>query len=311
MYYPYLRGKQFDLLALTALITAHRWSKKIQPIIEPVRDSATLKKTVETFEKKELNLYLIENPQVGTFKLFQAKRHDWDLPAAHFVKEVRIIEGEAPVLTELAVYQSQSPRKIVVPENTLTLLPDQGRFRILPFTKKIILTESFQTRRHVAAYGEKTDDFFSDQHLYFQTDGLAGFSDYTIEGAKYFDKGGPSRGIAIHITYFDAYLNLRVKHFVSDTNDSAKGQDLKFFEATKKLADWYYRNQDQLLLTLGLEELLKLAAQQKFPGLGTIKKWSLAHHLELVGAFLEKGNHWQEGLIKKNEGSTKYISYWL
>ncbi|MDN6518966.1 MAG: sce7725 family protein, partial [Enterococcus sp.] len=113
--------------------------------------------------------------------------------------------------------------------------------------------------------------------------------------SRYFDKGGPSRAIAIHISYFDAYLNLRIKHFVSDSNENAKDQGEKFFEALEKLSDWYYRNQDQLLLTLGLEELLRYQEIRKFPGLGTIKKWSLANHLELIGAFLEQGDHWQKG----------------
>lgn len=91
-----------------------------------------------------------------------------------------------------------------------------------------------------------------------------------------------------------------MKHFVSDSNESVQDQSGKFFEALEKLSEWYFRNQDQLLLTLGLKELLHYQETRKFPGLGTIKKWSLAHHLELVGAFLEHGDHWQRGW--KNNG---------
>jgi hypothetical protein len=40
MYYPYIRGKQFELLALKDLIHLLEENKeKISPIIEPVRDS--------------------------------------------------------------------------------------------------------------------------------------------------------------------------------------------------------------------------------------------------------------------------------
>lgn len=52
MYYPYLRGKQFDLLALKESLIRGLLSTKIQPIIEPVRDSATLKNVVELFQKR-------------------------------------------------------------------------------------------------------------------------------------------------------------------------------------------------------------------------------------------------------------------
>jgi hypothetical protein len=51
MYYPYLRGKQFDLLALKESLQRHVLSPKIVPIIEPVRDSATLKTWSKCFKK--------------------------------------------------------------------------------------------------------------------------------------------------------------------------------------------------------------------------------------------------------------------
>lgn len=54
MYYPYLRGKQFDLLALKESVNRGLLSKRIEPIIEPVRDSATLKGVVELFQKKSI-----------------------------------------------------------------------------------------------------------------------------------------------------------------------------------------------------------------------------------------------------------------
>ena len=57
MYYPYLRGKQFDLLAVNTLIKEARWSERIRPIIEPVRDSATLKKTIELFDQNNYCCY--------------------------------------------------------------------------------------------------------------------------------------------------------------------------------------------------------------------------------------------------------------
>lgn len=301
MYYPYLRGKQFDLLALTALIQAKRWSPKVIPIIEPVRDSATLKKTIELFDQKKLPLYIVENPQVGTFKLFNEKKHLWSLSKDSTVKRAWIVTEADLEPADLFLFNEHSPRSVQDIQHLMDLkaqmvIPDQGRFRILPAEERILLSEAFHNRKHVSDYGIKEDDFFTDNHLYYLEDGFAGYSDYTIEGSRYFDKGGPSRAIAIHITYFDAYLNLRVKHFVSDTNDSAKDQGLKFAEALDKLGRWYRRNQDQVLLTMGLQELLNYENEGKFPGLGTIKKWSLAHHLELLGSFLEQGDHWMKGM---------------
>ncbi len=47
------------------------------------------------------------------------------------------------------------------------------------------------------------------------------------------------------------------------------------------------RHHHQLLITSGMIELLALYQQQKFPGLGVLKKWSLMHHLELISQLLD------------------------
>ena len=45
MYFPYLRGRQFELIALRELLEGKRISEKVIPIIEPVKPSSTLLKT--------------------------------------------------------------------------------------------------------------------------------------------------------------------------------------------------------------------------------------------------------------------------
>lgn len=41
MYFPYLRGRQNELLCLRELLNAGKLSSKVIPIIEPVRFSST------------------------------------------------------------------------------------------------------------------------------------------------------------------------------------------------------------------------------------------------------------------------------
>ncbi len=48
------------------------------------------------------------------------------------------------------------------------LIPDNSRIRIWLPENKIVIKESFKTRKHVEAYGEKKDDFFSDDYLFFE-----------------------------------------------------------------------------------------------------------------------------------------------
>ena len=46
MYFPYLRGRQFELIALRELIENDCINSSIIPIIEPVKPTANLLKTI-------------------------------------------------------------------------------------------------------------------------------------------------------------------------------------------------------------------------------------------------------------------------
>ena len=67
MYFPYLRGRQFELIALRELVEKDVLSSKITPIIEPVKLSSTLVKTIETYKENNKQLAIITNPKVGSF----------------------------------------------------------------------------------------------------------------------------------------------------------------------------------------------------------------------------------------------------
>ncbi len=68
MYFPYLRGRQFELIALRELVEKSVLSSKIIPVIEPVKLSSTLVKTIETYGEYGRTIALIMNPKVGSFR---------------------------------------------------------------------------------------------------------------------------------------------------------------------------------------------------------------------------------------------------
>ena len=67
MYFPYVRGKQYELLALRELIKNDKIGNSIIPIIEPIKPSSTLITTLESFIEKERFVIVISNPIVGNF----------------------------------------------------------------------------------------------------------------------------------------------------------------------------------------------------------------------------------------------------
>lgn len=67
MYLPYLRGRQFELLALRELLEKKLIGNKITPIIEPIKPTSTLVKTLKLYTINKRNLAIIMNPKVGKF----------------------------------------------------------------------------------------------------------------------------------------------------------------------------------------------------------------------------------------------------
>ena len=66
MYFPYVRGKQFELIALRELCgLLPNFPAKISPVIEPIKGSSTLKSALKNLAKKNVNFSVIINPKVG------------------------------------------------------------------------------------------------------------------------------------------------------------------------------------------------------------------------------------------------------
>ncbi|MBP1043364.1 sce7725 family protein [Vagococcus sp. BWB3-3] len=297
MYFPYIRSKQFDLLALKELTERQLLHPSVIPLIEPIKDSAALKRTITSFIKHEQPLAIIANPEVGEFDRSQDKLHDIDelklaptiLPAfiTNQLFTGSLISGRHNLLITNRYTANLSQFQSLTSDYEISHISIQDP-RMAPLSQAISLHDPLTVLKNVEDYLYEEDEFFSDDHLFYLEDGFQGFSDYSINGATYEEKGFPAKAVALHILYFDAYQNLRIKHFTSDNNQDYTNPGGKFLEAANKLARWYQKYQDQLVLTYGLSELLLYQQNQKFPGLGVIKKLSLMHHLELVSRYFQQ-----------------------
>lgn len=165
------------------------------------------------------------------------------------------------------------------------LIPDESGFRRKIRNNRVLLADKFNKQERNNDYIEIDDEPFSEDHLYYVDDGYIGFSDYTVVGEEYNDTGFAPYAVAIHIVYFDSDESLRVKHFVSDSNDDISDPAGKFQEALAKLVEW---NKKKQLKTVAMKEFENLYSREAYPGLGTVKKLSIMHHLELIGKYLDK-----------------------
>src|SRR4051794_28187199 len=68
MYYPLLRARQFELIALRELVKEQSIQGYVTPILEPVKESITnMMMAARIFGEENQLAYLIVNPLVGDF----------------------------------------------------------------------------------------------------------------------------------------------------------------------------------------------------------------------------------------------------
>lgn len=316
MYFPYVRGRQYELLALRELATNNLLGKHVTPIVEPVKLSPTLVNAMTEFIKVKHPISIIRNPAVGTFMSDwkdvqeQSKEAGYKQRFSEHYEDSTIIKSlimqrNAKSLLDFWDKQGVSKTDLLVVNNDrdyldiyesafgnaiprYVLMPDESVFRRKVRHHKVLLDDKFEKQDRNADYQNSEDEFFSDDHLYFKEDGFVGFSDYSVVGNEYLEAGFAPYAVVIHVVYFASDKTLRVRHFVSDSNEDITNPALKFYEAVSKLAAWYEVNPRPVKLTLGLQTFLQHYEQQSYPGLGTVKKLSLMHHIELMGKYLNE-----------------------
>lgn len=285
MYYPYFRGKQFDLLALIALVEKNCLSTHILPIIEPVKNSKTLKKFIESFQRKSHPFYLIQNPQAGDFLTEEGMLYLNSLP----LKKAMIVEQPIETLR-------QEPQLFVIGHSTPALQSDwyanqtkiliPKEFRLLQKIKgeKILSQDVFTRLPKARFYQECQDEFFSTTHLTFQRSGFVGFSDFSVDSRIYYEHSYPSKILSLHLVYFENDT-LRIHHFLS--TEEAPTQKDKFFELMEEISEW-----KQTICgdnaTLGIQLLFQAVSEDKFPGMGVMRKAAVMHHMELMSRYLDR-----------------------
>ena len=311
MYFPYLRGRQYELIALRELLENNKLGNGVIPIIEPVRLSPTLVSTLEGFKDRGKKCSIIMNPDVGSFleeyrdssKSNLATRLDRlidDTENFYYVSLMSkdySLEDNFKSITDIGkqITVCKKPDDLQGynenyrgQETAYNLISESGRLKREVQGNKVKISDNFVKLPRNTDYSDRDDEFFSDDHKYFIEDGYKGFSDYSIVGEDYSESGFAPYAVAIHIVYFDSDKNLRIHHFVSDTNQDPTNPAGKFKEALEKLIDYVYT--DQVERTLAINEFEKLYKAGSYPGLGTVKKLSIMHHLELVGKYLDRNS---------------------
>lgn len=298
MYFPYVRGKQYELLALRELVKNDKIGDHIIPVIEPIKPSSTLISTLKLFKEKQQNIIVISNPIVGNFTKELNKDENSDIKKKYdeLLNDSHILYGidfdNEKSIEELDIRYRDKVVGIVTKSDSVDnhekTLNGKAKYNIIKDTKeisrkirdnKVMLEDKFNMQKRNSDYLSIQDEAFSTDHKYFEEEGYLGFSDYSVIGSDYSEGGFAPYAVSLHIVYFSGNKELRVKHFTSDSNEDYSDPAGKFSEALTKLM-----NCDELkgIDTDGLNEFRECSEQARYPGLGSVKKMALKHHIELM-----------------------------
>ena len=310
MYYPYFRGKQFELITIreTARLLAEN---NFVPVIEPVRESlGGLKKTLLAVSSAEGRAIVIVNPYHGDHQ--EDGTDITDLLKKDFSDSGRIAAGillrsDMTVDEVMACYRQHAGHHPVLVHAGFTapkalaselgkIMPDLTNVFVENYAKllyrkhfdqstRILVRDGFNRQRN-ADYPEVEE--FSDLHVTYRDHGMAGFGDFLVVGDVYSEGGGPAYAVAIHVTFIDPDKDdvMYIYHFVSDTRDTPTNPAGKFAQALTKLIEKLDSGNSHILETEAIKEFRDLHDKGHFPGLGYVKKLSMKHHIETLAHYL-------------------------
>ena len=309
LYYPYFRGKQFDLLTIreTAPTLA---SAGFVPIIEPVRGALNgLSRALDAVVENNGHAILIVNPQHGELSgagepltsMLEEKYLGMRNISAGILLTTERTLGEAtscyrahtshtPVFVHAGFQHAKGLAAYLGTPNKeqLHVFSDEPGVktsaRHFRGATRVLLKNGFIKR--------KNRDYpllerFSDLNVTYPDEGMDGFGDFLIVGDEYLDGGGLPLVLAIHLTFIDPDQDdmMWIYHFKSKLHATQKDPAGKFAEALAEMMTILDQPGCKVYETEAVQEFRELFAKKHFPGLGYIKKLSMSHHIQTFAEY--------------------------
>ncbi len=310
MYFPYLRARQFELITLRDLVSEGALQDKIIPVIEPVKESFNnLNLAHKIFLENEFSLYLIVNPFEGDASGDKDYFLDYlsDLEDSKYLPAFHYSDNAEYIIDKINAFGLNNCMVICLdnfsneegfrelcqnPSVSHIMLLEPHKYRSLDrFIKNldkfyIRLDDPFEKQQRNADFLNIPAHKFTEEHLFFAEDRYSGFADFTVLPREYTDGGSTPRAVAIHLTYLNSQSEnqIWIRHFTSETNDSISNVQGKFAEAAEKAVQFC---EELPLNNSATTELRNYYNNQKYPGLGTVKKISIKNHLLIIRDFLD------------------------
>jgi len=310
MYHPYFRGKQFELITIreTAGLLAN---SGFVPIIEPVKETLSgLNRTLKAICDAAGKAVVIVNPYHGdhaedgadiTALLKDEFLANKNISAGILLKEGMDIGAALDCYKEhkehnpIFVHAGFTEAKSLADELGTGIKDTQHVFfekhcgklyrKHFKGSRRILLRDGFKKQQRNADYMPVEE--FSDLHVTYEEEDMDGFGDFLIVGDDFIEGGGPAYAVAIHLTFIDSDKDdvMFINHFVSTTQDTPTDPAGKFGQALEKLINKLDSGDSKLFEGEAIKEFRSIHANGNFPGLGSVKKLSMKHHIETLADF--------------------------
>lgn len=309
MYFPFMYGRQSELLAVRSLLKDARSCAALVPIIEPVNANiGDLVRCLDACGAANQAIAVVFNPDKHQLGNASA--------AATWRKEILPCVTKHPVIipayrchsgtkqSNLGAFFKDFPTRDTAVLYSSSALSDaetdalakranvkfhvvlngkitSAQRALLPHAKAVDIRDEFNKLDRNADYGGP--ELFTDRHKTFSATGI-GFGDYASIGSAFQSGGSTPAAVAIHAVYKHPNTgDIWIEHFVSDDKDKGVGDVAsKFVQAAKKLVTAAKKRPDEFGRNFSLAAYEQHVKASYFPGLPKNKELQIAHHMCLM-----------------------------
>jgi hypothetical protein len=304
IYFPFLRGKLNELMALRSLAASITERGNVMPIIEPVKGNPNTRISLDKYIENSMPFLFVCNPSNGEFetqgeRLFTTLISDILLEYDNWTPALQVQGDSTPeqVSSFLERYSEYSVAIIywglpVNPQVQRLLANESVRWHIfignrvetnyigqIDAARRVMMSDRFNRQVRNADYPEI--ELFSDMNTLEGNPTRLNFGDFSMVGDYYAETGGPAYAVALHHIHLRTGTGpLYISHFISDRTETTADRAGKTLEAVDKLVAAL----DRLMpnTTQACAEYREIAADRTDRGLGYMKRLAIAHHLEVM-----------------------------
>jgi hypothetical protein len=304
-YFPFLRGKQNELMALRELAHAIAEHGSIIPIIEPVNGNQTTRISLDRYVEVSMPFLFVSNPAFGDFAndpepLFTGLTSEVLMEYDNWTPALQVnVNSTAAAITAFRQRYAHFEAAVIyngLPANAAAVaqLTDEhlahhvfiegtvgaAYINAIDPARRVMIADRFHRQPRNADY--PATEFFSDANTVVDNPSRLDFGDYSIVGNHFAESGGPAYAVAVHHIHFegDAPGPLHINHYLSDHQDAAVNTSGKVVEAVHNLVaevdDLHPHD------TAACDEYRDIDHEQTSRGLGYLKRLAIQHHLEIM-----------------------------